>query len=170
VFFSLKNRIVRPTKIATFWPTKGNHCCVTPSDWYYCFNILQQWCRRRGEGGASAPPKVWFGENPGKICENLRKILENLNKLPENTSKNGAQCALIWKNGAQKVAHNFFGQVWGNLGKNPSHLKILPAPTPTYCSKSELQHCCCGHVTHKSKAKVKQCTQLKMHGSKRVWW
>jgi len=106
-FFSLKNRIVRPTKIATFWPTKGNHCCVTPNDWYYCFNTLQQWCRRRGEGGASAPPKVWFGENPGKICENLRKILENLNKLPENTSKNGAQCALIWKNGAQNHMKTF---------------------------------------------------------------
>jgi len=24
----------------------------------------------------------------------------------------------------------FFGQVWGNLGKNPSHPKHLPAPTP----------------------------------------
>ena len=30
--FSPKNRIVRPTKIVTFWPTKGNHLCVTPND------------------------------------------------------------------------------------------------------------------------------------------
>jgi len=32
VFFPWKNPIVRPTKIATFWPTKGNHFCVTPND------------------------------------------------------------------------------------------------------------------------------------------
>jgi len=30
--FYLKIRIVRPTKIATFWPTNGNHFCVTPND------------------------------------------------------------------------------------------------------------------------------------------
>jgi len=30
--YSLKNCIVRPTKIATFWPTKDNHFCVTPND------------------------------------------------------------------------------------------------------------------------------------------
>jgi len=30
--FSLKNRIVRPRKIATYWPTKDNLLCVTPND------------------------------------------------------------------------------------------------------------------------------------------
>jgi len=38
--------------------------------------------------GANAAQKFLFGENPGKISENLLKLLENL-------SKNGAQCALI---------------------------------------------------------------------------
>jgi len=28
------------------------------------------------------------------------------------------------------VAQNFFGQVWGNLGKNLRTPKTLPAPTP----------------------------------------
>jgi len=32
--------------------------------------------------------------------------------------------------------------------------------------QSELQQCCCCHVTHKSEAEVKQCTQCEMHGSK----
>ena len=39
----------------------------------------------------------------------------------------------------------------------------------TQCSDSELQHCCCCHVTHISKTKVKQCIELKMYISKRVW-
>jgi len=105
-----------------------------------------------------APNVLWFEKMAPKITWR-RFVFRDHPKYCTRSSCN-----------AQKVAQNFFGQVWGNLGKNPSHLKILPAPTPTYCSKSELQHCCCGHVTHKSKAKVKQCTQLKMHGSKRVWW
>jgi len=82
--------------------------------------------------------------NLGKICENLRKLPENLGKLLENMGKNGAQCGLVWKYRrptfaesivleiipekclhekifAEKVARKFFGQVWRNLGKNPSH-------------------------------------------------
>ena len=34
--------------------------------------------------------KFWFGENPGKISNNILK-------LPENLSKNGVQHGLIWK-------------------------------------------------------------------------
>jgi len=30
--YSLKNHIVRPTKIPPFWPTKGNRFCVKPND------------------------------------------------------------------------------------------------------------------------------------------
>jgi len=30
------------------------------------------------------------------------------------------------------VAQKFFGQVWGNSSKNPSHPKHLPAPTPMH--------------------------------------
>ena len=94
------------------------------------------------------PQKFWFGENPGKIkgypgkiCENLRKIPENLGKLPKNTSKNSAQRAVIWEDGAQNhmktffwrsskirsscnaqmMAQKIFGQDWENLGKNPWH-------------------------------------------------
>ena len=33
----------------------------------------------------------------------------------------------IW---GQKLPKKFFGQVWGNSGKNPSHSQNLPAPTP----------------------------------------
>jgi len=29
-----------------------------------------------------------------------------------------------------KVAQKLFGQIWRNLGKNPSHPQSLPAPTP----------------------------------------
>jgi len=40
------------------------------------------------QGMQPHPQKFWFGENPGKISENLLKRLENL-------SENGAQHALI---------------------------------------------------------------------------
>ena len=38
----------------------------------------------------------------------------------------------------------------------------------THFSKSELKRCC--HVTYKSKAKVKKCTECKMKGGKGVSW
>jgi len=95
------------------------------------------------QGVQAHPQKFWFGENPGKIHGNLGKISENLQYL----GKNGAQHDLIWKNGAQrlqnhmktsffeghlerssawemfaqKVVQKFFGQDWGNPGKNLSH-------------------------------------------------
>jgi len=47
---------------------------------------------------------------------------------------NGAKRALLWGTGAQyalhekifaqKVTQKYFGQVWGNSGKNPSHPQI----------------------------------------------
>jgi len=80
-------------------------------------------------------------------------------KIPENPGKNGAQRCLTSKNGAQRLQKNTiktffgvtpktgvhvlcggnlsakgarkrFGQVLGNSGKNHSHPKALPAPTP----------------------------------------
>jgi len=50
--------------------------------------VTDIWCRKRGV--KPHPQKFWFGENPGKIFENLLK-------LPESLSKNGAQHVLIWK-------------------------------------------------------------------------
>ena len=41
------------------------------------------------------PQQFWFGENPGKILQNLVEISENLHKLRESMSKNGAQHLLI---------------------------------------------------------------------------
>jgi len=110
-----------------------------------------------GAGGANAPPKVWFGENPGKIWkfgQNVWKPSQNycmwfefikmapkvkvrmlffwrscfLSKFGWNLGKNGAWSSLIWIN-APDMKWNavvfleviIFGQVWGNLGKNPSH-------------------------------------------------
>ena len=57
-----------------------------------------QWCRRRGCRGASAPSKIWFVENLGKIPENLGKTSKNLGKIPEKLGKNGAQHCLTTKN------------------------------------------------------------------------
>jgi len=70
----------------------------------------------------------------------LGKTSENLGKIPETLSKNGAQllqkntiktffgghtnnrysCSLWEKICGQKVQRKLFGQVWRNLGKNPS--------------------------------------------------
>jgi len=80
--------------------------------------------------------------NLGKIYENLDKTPENLGKLLENTAKIAPnvlwfekigpqrvqnhmktiffQKRSSWEEFAQKVVQNFFGQVWGNSGKNPS--------------------------------------------------
>jgi len=64
-----------------------------------------------GAGDESAPPKV-----SGKISEN-RKILEN-------TVKNGAQRALIWKNGVQRV-QNYMKTLFGGHPKNGLHENIF---------------------------------------------
>jgi len=34
--------------------------------------MLHHWCITRGAGGASAPQKFWFGENPWKSGQNLQ--------------------------------------------------------------------------------------------------
>ena len=87
-----------------------------------------------GAGGTSAPPKFWFGKNPGKISENLHE-------LPENMSKNGAQHALIWKKWRPKWHEelffgghffwSFFQVSLGEFGQKSFHSQNLPAPTPT---------------------------------------
>jgi len=96
-------------------------------------------------GGASAPQKFWFSENPGKIsvnlgkiCENLRKIHETLEKFHDNVGKNGAQ---NHKNFCLEVIHNTvvmhtkwpkifsgkFGEIRAKILRTP---KNLPAPAP----------------------------------------
>ena len=97
----------------------------------------KQWCRRRGWRGCNRTLKsfdlVKIGENPIKSGQ----ISENLVKLPKNLSKNGANMLWFENNGAQfdKCRPNdmksfflevtffevFFGQVWENPGKIPSH-------------------------------------------------
>ena len=57
---------------------------------WYCYE--KQWCLRWSEGVASAPQKFWFADN--------------LSKSPENPGKNGAQCCLTSKNGAQCLHEN----------------------------------------------------------------
>ena len=84
-----------------------------------------------GAGDETAPQKFWFDENADKIPQNPGKISENLRKLPENLSKNGGQHALIWKQWLPNWHEElflevtsfevFFGQVWENPGKIPSH-------------------------------------------------
>ena len=89
-----------------------------------------------GSRGTSAPAKVWFDENLGKILE--------------TPGKDGAQSCLSLQIGAQGLHKNTwrpffevtpkkvflslrekickqetFRQVWGNLGKNSSHLQKL---------------------------------------------
>jgi len=86
------------------------------------------------QGVQGHPQTFWFGENPGKILENPSKISENfhelpenMSRLPENMSKNGAQHAT--PNNMESVFLEvtffgiIFGQVFGNSGKNPSHLQ-----------------------------------------------
>jgi len=100
------------------------------------------------QGGAHAPPKIRFGENLGKISENLAKIrghlgksCENYRKLYENTGKNGAQNNMKTffgghpnnsfheKTFAQKWPKNVsdkFGKIRAKILRTP---KNLPAPT-----------------------------------------
>jgi len=82
------------------------------------------------------PQTIWFGKNPGKIPENLGKITGNLGKISEIRAKMEPnvlwfekmvtwrvffrRSSEIWSS-YTKSGQIFFGQVWGNLGKNPSH-------------------------------------------------
>jgi len=87
-----------------------------------------------GVGMQSHPKKLWFAEN--------------LRKIPENPGKNDAQDLQIYtwtpflevtpkrgldisgrKSVGKSCIKTFLG-IWGNLGKNPSHPKNLPALTP----------------------------------------
>jgi len=45
-------------------------------------------------------------ENLGKILENPNKIPKYLGEIPENLGKNGPQCCLTSKNGAQRLQKN----------------------------------------------------------------
>jgi len=66
--------------------------------------IDSQLCRRRGCGECKrTPQKFWFGENPGKICENLWKLSQNPCKYEQKWRP------MYWfeKNGAQKFACSF---------------------------------------------------------------
>jgi len=90
----------------------------------HAHRFTMHWCRRRGCRGESATQKFWWkfgqsvlepGKNPWKSgknlwkpSQNLHKTPENLSKFPENISKNGAQHAMIWKNGAQNDMKSFF--------------------------------------------------------------
>ena len=94
------------------------------------------------------PQRFWFGKNLGKIPEIWAKSVKTFAKslkiwanslkirakMAPNVfwfKKNCAQRDSVWKNGAQyrlhenkftqKVAQKYFGQVWGNSGKNPLH-------------------------------------------------
>jgi len=70
----------------------------------------------RGAGDASAPPKSF---DLVKIREKMAPNTWRITWRPffGGHPKNGRHEKLF----AQKVVHNFFGQVWENLGKNPSH-------------------------------------------------
>ena len=71
-----------------------------------------------------APNVVWFEKNDAQHLQNYMKTF--FGGYPKN--------GLYGKTFAQKVAQNFFGQVWRNLGKNLLHPKNLPAPTPVLWS------------------------------------
>ena len=80
-----------------------------------------------------------------KIRGNLGKISENFHKIPKNLSKSlkmWARMALkmTWRAFFLEVTFYgaFFRQVWENSGKNPSHPKNLPAPTPMCCTTTDL--------------------------------
>jgi len=105
----------------------------------------------RGCRGASATPKVLICRKSGQITENVRKIPEVLHKVPDNTAKNGTQRCLNEKlvpttwveshedlifeiipkmicvegNTHTKSCPKFFGQVWGNAGKNVLHFYLF---------------------------------------------
>jgi len=87
-------------------------------------------------------------QSPRKYKQKWRPTFFELKKMVPNLlllKKNGAQPALIWlkkwrpkshedrhpkygfyeKIFTQKSAKNFFGQVWENSGKNPSHLQTF---------------------------------------------
>ena len=62
--------MVRPTKIATFWPTKGNHFCVTPNDCRRCFLSKRRSFWRASPIWLPPPPRT-PGLNP-PMFENTR--------------------------------------------------------------------------------------------------
>ena len=102
-----------------------------PFDTKFCSFIgpVDQWCRRRGAGGASTPPKVLIGwksgQNPWKSGQKWRTMWFDLNKMAPNVCRVIPKEGLLEKMFAQSVV-----QVWENSGKNASHPKNLPAPTP----------------------------------------
>jgi len=77
----------------------------------------------------------WRPKSKCRLLNFLKAIFFNFFRASSGTfGKNRAWCALIWKKWAEnemKCSHFFggnsfgvfFGQVWGNLGKNPSHPK-----------------------------------------------
>ena len=99
-----------------------------------------QWCRRRGCRGTTATPDVLICRKSGK--KNW-KSGHNLWKSEQTPWKSGQKwhqtfaekhmkiflavtpkkCLhdLCGRRSIGKVAQKLFGQVWGNLGKNPSH-------------------------------------------------
>jgi len=65
--------------------------------------------------------------NLGKFGQKLRLMCFDLKKCAQKEMKCSRFYFLFFGD------HNlgiFSGQVWGNLGKNPSHSKNLPAPAP----------------------------------------
>ena len=66
--------------------------------WILSQNLLQNTGVEGVEGwGCNRTPKVLIWWKPDKLHLNQSKISENLLKLLGNLGKNGAQCALIWK-------------------------------------------------------------------------
>ena len=118
---------------------------------FECFGRLQAVVSEAGV--QDHPQKFWFVESPGKI--------------PENLGKNGAQCCLTSKNGAQRLQKNMKAflevtpkkvfsswSLWEKISRQKSHNsflgkfgeirakilripKILLAPTPMVASARE---------------------------------
>ena len=59
--YSLKDRIVRLTKIVTFLVCKGNHFCVTPNDCRRQSRVFKQVNYFLSPPYLTAPPNAWYG-------------------------------------------------------------------------------------------------------------
>ena len=116
-------------------------CKLTPKS----FDLMEIWAKavEIWENLWKPLQNPWkSGQTPWTYVQKWRPMWFDLKKMTPNI------CRITWrpffggypKNGlygktfAQKVAQNFFGQVWRNLGKNLLHPKNLPAPTPVLWS------------------------------------
>ena len=130
----------------TFWPI-----CGTTTEWLSTnHHIPVRWCIPTrgtssgvGGGGASAPPKIWFVENPGKIPENADKNGAQrclISKKAPNVCRNTNEDLFFWKICRQKSHKNLSGKFVEIRAEILRTSKRLPAPTPMGTSNMVHHH------------------------------